>query len=153
MIRKLAFQDYKTASEVLWKSFYYAEKNIHSLQGMETFRDLTTPVSLSISEYDGLNEFYGYFLEEKMVAVGAIKEKKHVLMLYVLPEFQGRGIGIQLLSFLENICTSSVITLLSSDGALEFYKKNGYFVNGPRQIKDELIGTPMKKVKKKLNIS
>lgn len=149
MIRKLGFHDYSTASDVLWKSFYHAEKDIHSLKGLETFRDLTTPVSLSISEFEGVNEFYGYFLEEKLVAVGAVKEKKHILMLYVLPEFQGRGIGIQLLSFLENICLGTVITLLSSDGALEFYKRNGYVETGSRQIKDELIGTPMKKVKEK----
>ena len=148
MIRRLEFKDYENASLVLWKSFYHAEKNIHSVKGMETFRDLTTPVSLSISEYDGSAEYFGYFKEDLLVAVGAVKEKKHILMLYVLPEYQGQGIGRDLLLFLEDFCTENVITLRASDAGLPFYEKHGYKVQGPREIQDELIGTPMKKERK-----
>lgn len=149
MIRSLVYEDYETASRVLWQSFYHAEKNIHTLKGMETFRDLTTPVSLSISAFDGSAEYFGYFLEEKLVAVGAVKEKKYILMLYVLPEFQGQGIGRKLLEFMENYCSASIITLRSSDIALSFYRLMGYIPTGPREIVGELIGTPMKKSLKK----
>lgn len=148
MIRGLLYEDYQDASEVLWRSFYNAEKEIHSMKGMEIFRDLTSPVSLSISAFDGSCEYFGYFLNEKLVAVGAVKEKKHILMLYVLPEYQGQGIGCRLLSYLENVCLSDVITLRSSDGALSFYKKMGFVPTGSREISQELIGTPMEKLKK-----
>ena len=148
MIRKLQYDDFKAASDVLWKSFYAAEKNIHSMKGMETFRDLTSPVSLSISDFDGSAEYFGFFQDDFLAAVGAVKEKKHILMLYVLPEMQGQGIGKKLLEFLVDFCTENIVTLRSSDGAVTFYEKFGFVSSGPREVLDELVGTPMKKEKK-----
>ena len=47
-IRELGYDDLEEASEVLWKSFYEAEKKNTSMEGMELFRDLVSPVSLSV---------------------------------------------------------------------------------------------------------
>lgn len=145
MIREICYEELKTASEILWKSFYEAEKNNHSIEGMELFRDLTDPVSLSINTYDGKVVLYGYFEKGSLLAVGALKEKKHILMLYVSPAEQKKGIGVKLLEYMEKKCEGDHITLNASDVAVSFYQKYGYRTVGERRITDGLIGTPMQK--------
>ena len=147
MIRKLEYEDLKAASDVLWKSFYQAEKNNHTMKGMERFRDMTSPVSLSMNTFDGKIELFGYFQENALVGVGALKEKSHILLLYVLKEKQGQGIGKSLLDFMEEKCMGECITLNASDFAISFYEKNGYGRIGTRKIEEDLIFTPMKKIR------
>ena len=149
MFRELLYEDLAQASDVLWKSFYFAEKNNHSLQGMERFRDLTSPVSLSINTFDGKLQLFGAFFDEKMVAVGAIKDENHILLLYVLPEYQKRGIGAAFLAYMENRCKGKNITLNSSDYAISFYTSRGFELAGKRTVEEELIYTPMKKKKER----
>ena len=146
MIREIEYEELKEASDLLWKSFYEAEKNNHSMTGMENFRDLTSPVSLSINTFDGSVSLYGYY-EERLLAVGAVKDQNHILLLYVLPEAQKTGIGARLLSFLEDQCLPGRITVNSSDGAVLFYLKHGYKAVGVRSVDEELISTPMEKYK------
>ena len=147
-IRELCYEDLEMASLVLWKSFYAAEKNNHSMAGMEKFRDLTSAVSLSINTFDGKTLLYGLFSNEKLCAVGALREKKHIVMLYVHPEEQKKGYGVKLLSYMEAVCQGERITLNSSDVAVEFYKKMGYEVSSPRRVEEEMIFTPM--IKKRI---
>ena len=79
MIRELTFEDYDFASRLLWKSFYFAEKNVASVEGMELFRDATQPVSLSMSAFEGGTRYFGSFLNNELVGVGALKGKGHIL--------------------------------------------------------------------------
>ena len=49
--------------------------------------------------------------------------------LYVLPEYQGAGIGARLLKELEQVgwtCGLSAIRLHAAPGAAEFYQRHGY---------------------------
>lgn len=147
-IRTLNYDDFVVASNVLWKSFYEAEKRNTSMKGMEYFRDLTSPVSLSLNTFDGKVLMFGAFSPE-LCAVGAVKEKKHILMLYVRPDREKEGIGSALLSYLESQCENSEITLNASDYALGFYSKRGYEIVGSRSEEQGLISTPMmKKIQK-----
>ena len=146
MIREIEYEELKKASEVLWKSFYDAEKHIHSMSGMERFRDLVDPVSLSINTFDGAVQLFGYFEENDLLAVGAVKDQKHILMLYVLPSVQKSGIGKKMLFLLESKCKTDCITVNSSDVGVSFYERFGYKVCGNRNEEDGLISTPMKKL-------
>ncbi len=142
-IKALSYEDMDNASQVLWKSFYHAEKDRYSVLGMERFRDLTSPISLSINMMDGGIHLFGAFIEEDLVAVGAVKERRHILLLYVLPEWKGQGIGSALLLCMEKYCSTSQVTLNSSDGAIGFYQKRGYRIQSSRCIEEELVFTPM----------
>ena len=146
MIRKLEYEDFDKASDVLWRSFYDAEKHNTSMEGMELFRDLTAPVSLSINTFDGTTELYGVFSPD-LCAVGAVKDQKQILLLYVHPERKNEGIGSRLLSHLECVCEGEIVHLNASDYALQFYKKRGYEVVGGRREESGLIFTPMEKKK------
>ncbi len=143
-IRELEYEDMEEASRVLWKSFYEAEKNAFSMRGMEKFRDLTSPVSLSMATFDGTLTLYGAFEENELLAVGALRAN-HVLLLYVRPDRQRLGIGSALLSFLEERAPAGNLTVNSSDGGVPFYEKHGFTVTAPRREEEDFIYTPMEK--------
>ena len=143
-IRPLSDSDLPAASRVLWKSFYEAEKHNTSMDGMERYRDLVDPISLAVNSADGSVLFFGAF-DPDLVAVGALKEKGHVLLLYVLPEYAGRGVGSALLDRLESLCETDRVTLNASDGAVPFYEKRGYRKTGERMVQEGMIVTPMEK--------
>ena len=146
MIRELTFEDYDFASLLLWKSFYFAEKNVASVEGMEFFRDATQPVSLSMSAFEGETRYFGSFLNNELVGVGALKGKGHILLIYIQPEFHHRGLGSELLTYLESLASDGEVFVNASDFAVGFYKKMGYLVAGEREKEKGLITTPMKKI-------
>ncbi|MBR2634708.1 MAG: GNAT family N-acetyltransferase [Clostridia bacterium] len=144
-IREICDGDFENASHVLWKSFYQSEKNNTPMEGMELFRDLTAPISLAMNTLDGKTVLYGAFCEGALLAVGAVKEKNHVLLLYVDPAFWGKRIGSSLLFHMESCCEGEQITLNASDGGVGFYERHGYIQCGERTLRDGLISTPMVK--------
>ncbi len=144
-IREISYEELEEASALLWKSFYQAEKKNHSMAGMEKFRDLTSAVSLSINTFDGSVLLYGLFSDGEMCAVGALRDKKHVLLLYVHPQKQKMGYGKKLLRYMEALCKGDRITLNSSDSAVSFYERMGYRVTSSRKVEKEMIFTPMMK--------
>ena len=145
MIRALRQEDFKSASDVLWKSFYFAEKNHYSMEGMERFRDLTSPISLAMNTLDGSVRLFGYFCENELIGVGAVKDRSHILLLFVLPGYARQGAGSALLCRLESECEKGVVTLNASDGAVLFYQKRGYRIAGARRVEEEMVFTPMEK--------
>lgn len=145
IIRKIGHKDFPEASKLLWETFYFVEKNNTAIEGMETFRDLISPISLDMNTFDGTIEIFGAFENKALCGVCAVKEKKHILLLYVHKDMLGMGIGTKLLAFAEKKCISDIITLNSSDYGLNFYLSKGYKKMGNRSVKDGIIFTPMQK--------
>lgn len=144
-IRELCWEELQAASDILWKSFYEAEKHNTSMLGMERFRDLTSPVSLSMNTYDGSIVLYGGFSDGKMVAVGALKDENKIMMLYVHPSFWRKGYGTEMLAFLEDQIDSHEIHLNASDFGIRFYEHKGYRILRKRREEEGLIFTEMVK--------
>ncbi len=77
----------------------------------------------------------GFFVDNKPVGIGAIKpcgEYFEIKRMYVQPDFQGKGISVQILSKLEeharknNISLCKLETGIKQLPAINFYKKMGY---------------------------
>jgi len=148
-IRELNQEEYTAASELLWKSFYWSEKDNVSLAGMEKFRDLTSPVSLSVNAFYESWIFCGCFEERELVAVGAAVEKTgKILMLYVHPERKKQGYGRAMLCELLGRLSGNEIVLNSSDEGVSFYRHFGFVALSERVLLDDLPVTPMKWIRK-----
>ena len=84
--------------------------------------------------------FYVYRLEEKVVGVGALLQESDELIrmrrVCVLPEYQSRGIGKEIVAFLEDRARElgfPSLYLYTADGAkwaIGFYEHLGYRVSG-----------------------
>ncbi len=86
--------------------------------------------------------FLGWEADGKLVGVMGIEPIKDVTLIrhsYVLPQWQGQGIGSKLLSHLRGLITSHrllVGTWADATWAVDFYKKRGF---RPLPDKDELL--------------
>ena len=88
--------------------------------------------------------FYGYEVDGELVGVMGIEPIKDITLIrhaYVLPEYQKRGIGKQLLTYLINLTTTRQLlvgTWGAAYWALAFYHKNGFTL---LPDKDKLLST------------
>ena len=88
--------------------------------------------------------FYGYENGGELVGVMGIESIKEVTLIrhaYVLPEYQNRGIGKQLLEHLKKITATRELlvgTWRAAHWAIEFYRRNG-FTDMPEN--DRLLST------------
>ena len=93
--------------------------------------------------------FYVACDEKKIVGCGAIgpywgkEDESSLFNIFVLPEYQGRGIGKQIIATLEEdefFLRAKRIEIPSSITAVEFYKKMGYtYKNGFDSIDEEQL--------------
>ena len=88
--------------------------------------------------------FYGYEVDGELVGVMGIEPIKDITLIrhaYVLPEYQNRGIGKELLAHLIGLTTNRrllVGTWRAAYWALAFYHKNGFTL---LPDKDKLLST------------
>lgn len=91
--------------------------------------------------------FWGSYIDNKLVGVLALKENKHISLLFVDKNYQGRGIATGLFEVIKELCEKNPaidkISVNSSMCAFSFYKKIG-FVEIDKEIeKNGIRYTPM----------
>jgi GNAT superfamily N-acetyltransferase len=101
----------------------------------EYFRE---PVLTHEELVDWMNkaEFYGYFKRKRITAVASLRieddDTARIGWVYVLPEFQRKGIGTALIHHLEGIARrkglkkARLLTVSGAYWATKFYEKLGY---------------------------
>ena len=88
--------------------------------------------------------FYGWYESGTLVGVMGIEESKDVTLIrhaYVLPQWQNKGIGTQLLKHLMVICRTErllVGTWAANKDAIRLYERHGFRL---QKNKDELLKT------------
>ncbi len=94
-----------------------------------------------------------YKKDEKAIAIGSIKGNM-IKKIYVHPDEQGKGIGKELLHYLERIAFKDGYkeTMLDSyDNSLNFYISQGYFIYKKFVRKWNGVNIPITIMKKKIN--
>jgi GNAT superfamily N-acetyltransferase len=86
---------------------------------------------------------YFVAIDETLCGIIGLKENE-IKTFFVDPVYRGKGIGTQLLSFIENIAKShgyEETEVYSSITSRSFYEKNGYIVVGtdPLPVGDEIL--------------
>jgi GNAT superfamily N-acetyltransferase len=136
-VRKSSPQDYEIIYKIAVPSWNEAYKNILSVEQMEYMLDLmysreaiTEQMALQnhqflLAEEDG--EYLGFASYQVNYLSGATKLHK----LYMLPEAQGKGIGRQLLTAIENAALQNnndtiLVNVNRYNTAVTFYEKTGF---------------------------
>ena len=89
------------------------------------------------------------FFEDDSKVIGTVSlDKNYIFSLYVNPDFQGRGIGNQLMKVAEDIIFKEYnnITLNASLSSITFYEKIGYIKK--EEVYQEGYGTTILMEKK-----
>lgn len=148
-VRQLDIADMPEASELMWKSYYFSQKNLADLRVVEAFRNV---VDLPVLQQEILLDtarFFGAYEAGRLCGVAAVRAD-HLLLLFVRHDLFGGGLGSMLLDYAAKQMTGEEVTVNSSDFAIGFYQRFGFEITGERTVKDGIPSTPMKAERKRL---
>lgn len=138
-IRKVLNEEMKDALNLVWRVFLEYEAPDYTEKGIKEFKK-------SIDDVNWVNarEFYGAFIEEKLVGVIATKDATHIALFFVDGKFQGQGIGKKLYNKITELNNQRIFTVNSSPYAHEIYKHLGFVDTDTEQCINVLRFYPMK---------
>ncbi len=147
IIKRFKDEDSVELAKVIEKTLRTTNAKDYSSEYIENdIRFLTADKLIERSRWTNL---YVVFEDEKIVGCGAIgpywgrEDESSLFTVFVLPEYQGQGIGRKIMETLENdeiFLRAKRIEIPSSITAVEFYKKFGYnYKNGVSEIDEEQL--------------
>ena len=145
--RRLDQADAAEVSALIIKTLRTTNIKDYSAEYIENHAKLFTPEK--VIERAGWTHFYVFCDGEKIVGCGAIgpywgsETESALFNIFVLPEFQGKGVGRKLIETLEAdeyALRAKRIEIAASITARDFYLKLGYtFKNGIDALDDEQL--------------
>ncbi|MCF6435166.1 GNAT family N-acetyltransferase [Pseudoalteromonas sp. MMG021] len=72
-----------------------------------------------------------------------LKQRKHIAMLFVAPEYQRQGVGRSLLSEIKRAAASPKLTVHASTTSVSAYERYGFVSVGDIAVSEGLIYQPM----------
>lgn len=146
-IRKLDKNEIKSALQLIWSVFCEFEAPDYSDQGIQTFKKFLNFKSIIQKLEKGNLFFWGYFIENELVGVIAMKGFNHISMFFVKKEYQRKGIGKKLFLMILGLSKAHdnvrKITVNASPFSVEIYHRLGFRDTNLEQIVDGLRFTPM----------
>lgn len=147
--RKLDKRDLFEASNLIWHVFNEFEAPVYCNQGILTFKEFIKPENLYKNNETGSMKFWGCFDEQKLVGIIASRGGCHISLLFVMKEYQHKGIATKLFNELKSEVINSnrnteFITVNSSPFAVKIYEQLGFIATDKELILDGLRFTPMK---------
>ena len=143
-IRKLNENDFEEASKMIFLTFYKYILPTYTTEGVEYFRDITSPMSFKMNTYDDSITLYGAFSENLLVGVLGKKGKNHICLFFTHRDYMGKGIGKKLFNhFLTTVDKTLPITVNASDYGIKIYEKLGFKKTSSRVEENGIVYTPM----------
>jgi GNAT superfamily N-acetyltransferase len=127
MIRELSFKE----AQVIYEIINQAAFAYKGLIPADCYHEPYMPEEELFSEMKSMT-FFGWEKRDKLVGVMGFQPIKDVTLIrhaYVLPDYQGKGIGTKLLNHLKRITKTRhllVGTWADATWAIEFYQKQGF---------------------------
>ena len=141
--------DWEPAMKLAWETFLIFEAQEYSEEGIESFRDFISDQWLKNLFLRGSYQMITAWKEEKLVGFISVRNKCHISLLFVDKRYHRKGIGRNLIEKLGEYLITEVgidyMTVDSAPYATEFYHKLGFWDLAPRQEKQGIIYTSMKK--------
>ena len=145
MIRRFKESDAEEVSALIARTLREVNIKDYSAEYIEKDVKLITPEYLI--ERAGWTHSYVVCEDDRIIGCGSIgpywgsEEESSLFTIFVLPEYEGRGIGRKIIETLENdeyFLRASRIEIPASITACQFYRKFGYdYKNGINKVDDE----------------
>ena len=143
-VRKFENSDANEVSELIIKTLRTTNAKDYSTEYIEKDVKIFTPSG--VIERAGWTHFYVVCDKERIVGCGAIgsywgkEDESSLFNIFVLPEYQGKGVGRKIIETLEKdeyFSRAKRVEIPASITACEFYKKMGYTYKNGIDIVDE----------------
>ncbi|WP_373975852.1 GNAT family N-acetyltransferase [Chitinibacter sp. SCUT-21] len=141
-IREIEFAEYDAAAEVVWSSFRHLAAQYQSAAGIEQFKQFAQASEIRARDAAG-GCCWVALIQNTVIGVLQTRADAHIALLFVLPEFQSRGVGRALVKAADSKQKlQSVNASVNSVGA---YMRYGFMPVGAEQVKAEIRFVPMKR--------
>ena len=139
-IRRINDNEIKLALDLVWDVFLKFEAKDYTDEGIQLFKD-----SIDNKDFVSKMEFFGAFLNNKLVGVISTRDKCHIALLFVNEKFHKHGIGKSLINYILKLNNRNFITVNSSIYGKSFYEHLGFVCLSNEQNVKGLRFYPMKK--------
>lgn len=139
--------DAEAVSRLVIKVFDAAIAPLYETEGVEAFRAFASAQAIR-ERADAGHLFVIAVSGPEVVAVAEVRDKSHLAMFFVAENFQGSGLGREMLSRVVDTCTYAqpeieAITVHASPNAIRIYERLGFEATGPEQTVNGIRFTPM----------
>ncbi|WP_157313930.1 GNAT family N-acetyltransferase [Chitinibacter sp. GC72] len=142
-IREIAFSEYERAAEVVWASFQHLAAQYQSAAGIEQFRRFAQASEIRARDAVG-GQCHVAVIQNTVIGVLQARADAHIALLFVLPEFQSRGVGRALIRAAD--AQQRLLTVNASLNSVNAYMRYGFMPIGAEQLSDTGIRfVPMKR--------
>ena len=142
-------KDWEPAMKLAWETFLIFEAQEYGEEGIESFRDFISDQRLKKMFLKGEYQMMVALHEDKLIGFITVRNRSHISLLFVNKKYHRQGIGSILIERMGEYLITEVgvdyMTVDSAPYALEFYHKLGFWDLAPRQQKQGIIYTSMKK--------
>ena len=148
--RKMHHGEERDVCHLIHRSFEHSVATACTKRGQRNFKKYADPEE--IARRVRTDHFVLLALSGgDIVGMIEMRNHRHVSLLFVDPEFQGRGVGGELFEKAVESCRSTypalaVVTVNSSPNALRAYERMGFTVTGREQNINGVRSVPMEKV-------
>lgn len=138
--------DWEAAIGVAWITFQQISAQVCDEEGARGFRDGLTSTQLYIDFLQGEYPLFCAYQGKKVVGMLVLKNMAHISLFFVKKEFQGKGIGRELLAACIAYCKEhgvSDLTVNAAPTGMSFYLANGFEALAGERFEGGLRFTPM----------
>ena len=142
-------KDWEPAMKLAWETFLIFEAQEYGEEGIESFRDFISDQRLKNMFLKGEYQMMVALYKDEIIGFITVRNRSHISLLFVNKKYHRQGIGSILIERMGEYLITEVgvdyMTVDSAPYALEFYHKLGFWDLAPRQQKQGIIYTSMKK--------
>lgn len=146
VVRLAEASDWEAAIGVAWITFQQISAQVCDEEGARGFRDGLTSTQLYIDFLQGEYPLFCAYQGKKVVGMLVLKNMAHISLFFVKKEFQGKGIGRELLAACIAYCKEhgvSDLTVNAAPTGVSFYLANGFEALAGERFEGGLRFTPM----------
>ena len=146
VVRLAEARDWEAAIGVAWITFQQISAQVCDEEGARGFRDGLTSTQLYIDFLQGEYPLFCAYQGKKVVGMLVLKNMAHISLFFVKKEFQGKGIGRELLAACIAYCKEhgvSDLTVNAAPTGMSFYLANGFEALAGERFEGGLRFTPM----------
>ena len=132
MVKEISEFDLQRALTLCRRVFDTFQKNSYGLVGTLEFYRYTDYNRIKNRIIYSNFVIFGFYLSDELIGIIAIRNYKHISLLFVDEDYQHIGVGRILVDYAKKYCRKFhmgyYISVNSSICAIEFYKKLGFFM-------------------------
>ncbi len=147
LIRKATAADWDEAMELAFRVFLKFQAEEYGPEGIKNFAKFLTDEDLKKMFAIGEYLLFVALVGDKQVGLISLRSGNHISLLFVDEKYHRKGIGTQLVKYLQNYMLRNTgqqkLTVFASPYGVPFYHKTGFVDIGKETRKDGIIYTPM----------